>query len=73
MKDLIKLQQQLAQASQPDKRTKLLGMYDEYNSLPPQVQRDLTFSNFIDFHPKLQHKTVTAKRQYHELAQDLLA
>lgn len=43
-------------------------MYDEYKNLPFKIQKELAFSNFMDFHPKLQNKTDLAKKNYFELA-----
>lgn len=72
-KDIVKLWQQLAQNSQLNKRAEILDIYEEYNKLPPQVQKDLPLIDCMDFHPKLQKKNNVVKKQYLEVAYAFLA
>ena len=72
MKVTIKLWEQLAQNFEAKIRAEILDIYGEYKQLPTQIQNELSFNDYLDFHLEHQNKTDTTKRKYLKLVQDLL-
>ena len=46
------------------------SMFEDYNTLPQNAKKDLSFYQFMNFHPKLYSTIGSTKKQYQRIARD---
>lgn len=56
-----------------DRKTEVISIVEEYNTLPQYVRENFPFKDYIDMHPKTCHKVKLATKEYHAIVDDMFS